>query len=44
MTSSNHELLSAWLDDLGSPEPGAVTHADAEQALAEARDELWVDG
>jgi hypothetical protein len=36
--------VSAWLDSLDSLDPARVTHAAAERALAEARDELWGDG
>ncbi len=42
-TALDANSVNGWLDALGSLEPVAVTHADAERALAEARDELWGD-
>ena len=38
------DSVRAWLDSLSSLEAVDVTHAEAERALTEARDELWGDG
>jgi post-segregation antitoxin (ccd killing protein) len=36
--------VDAWLDSLELPDRVSVSHAAAQRALDEARDELWGDG
>ena len=43
-TALDANSVGAWLDSLDSLDPAPVTHATAERALADARDELWGDG
>ena len=43
-TALDANSVGVWLDSLDSLDPACVTHAAAERALAEARDELWGDG
>lgn len=37
------QSVNAWLDSLAQTDRGKISHAAAQQALDEARDELWAD-